>query len=86
MKGLTERQEDILTMIIMFINRHGYSPTLRDIGKHFGIKSTNGVNDHLFALERKGYLGRAEKTARSIVVWRFPSGAGAKMVLIEVEP
>ena len=84
MKGLTERQEDVLSMIISHINRRGYAPTLREIGKHFGIKSTNGVNDHLLALERKGYLGRSEHAARSIVVWRFPSGAGAKMGLTEV--
>ena len=84
MKGLTERQEDILSMIILHVNRRGYCPTLREIGKHFGITSTNGVNDHLWALERKGYIRRTETKSRSIEVIRLPSGVGVKMQLVEV--
>jgi hypothetical protein len=33
-----------------------HPPTLREIGTYMDIKSTNGVNDHLKALRRKGYL------------------------------
>ena len=44
----------------------GYPPTLREIGAHMGIKSTNGVNDHLRALERKGYLRHREDGNRHI--------------------
>lgn len=86
MKGLTERQEDILSMIILHINRRGDSPTLREIGKHFGIESTNGVNDHLRALERKGYIGRRERESRAMVVFKFPDGAEAKLQLVRVTP
>ena len=55
---LTRRQQQALDFIKASIAEHGWPPTLREIGDHMGIKSTNGVNDHLNALIRKGYLTR----------------------------
>ena len=52
MKGLTRRQQEILDYISTSIQGRGYPPTIREIGKHMGIRSTNGVNDHLKALAR----------------------------------
>ncbi len=66
-KGLTKRQQAILDYIIGCIRDHGYPPTIAEIGTEFGITSTNGVNDHLVALEKKGYIERSSK-ARGIVV------------------
>src|SRR4051812_2635832 len=65
---LTERQEKILSFIKKSIADQGYPPTIREIGEHFGIRSTNGVNDHLKALERKGYLMRGELKSRALSV------------------
>ena len=65
---LTERQEKILAFIKKSILEQGYPPTIREIGEHFGIRSTNGVNDHLKALERKGYLHRGELKSRALSV------------------
>src|SRR3954470_6291953 len=65
---LTDRQEKILTFIKKSIQDQGYPPTIREIGEHFGIRSTNGVNDHLKALERKGYLMRGELKSRALSV------------------
>src|SRR5258708_40127515 len=65
---LTERQEKILSFIKKSIVDQGYPPTIREIGEHFGIRSTNGVNDHLKALERKGYLHRGELKSRALSV------------------
>src|SRR5947199_9084024 len=65
---LTERQEKILAFIKRAILEQGYPPTIREIGEHFGIRSTNGVNDHLKALERKGYLLRGELKSRALSV------------------
>jgi repressor LexA len=65
---LTERQEKILAFIKKSIQDQGYPPTIREIGEHFGIRSTNGVNDHLKALERKGYLLRGELKSRALSV------------------
>ena len=65
---MTERQEKILSFIKRSIVEQGYPPTIREIGEHFGIRSTNGVNDHLKALERKGYLLRGELKSRALSV------------------
>ena len=66
MRGLTKRQQLVLEFIQDSIQEHGYPPTLREIGAHFGIRSTNGVNDHLLALERKGYLRREDMKSRAL--------------------
>ncbi len=57
----TARQRDILDFMHATIRQRGYGPTLREIGKKFEIKSTNGVTDHMKALERKGYVVRGER-------------------------
>ncbi|HMJ09944.1 MAG TPA: transcriptional repressor LexA [Polyangiaceae bacterium] len=66
MQGLTKRQEQTLDFIRSSIEERGYPPTLREIGEHMGIRSTNGVNDHLRALERKGYLRREDMKSRAL--------------------
>lgn len=66
LKKLTKRQQLVLQYIIEHIEEWGYPPTIREIGDHLGIKSTNGVNDHLKALERKGYLIRQDAKSRAI--------------------
>jgi repressor LexA len=72
MQKLTERQRAVLDFISTSIQRRGYPPTLREIGNHLGIRSTNGVNDHLRALERKGYLTREDMKSRTLRLLRGP--------------
>lgn len=66
MEKLTERQREVLDFIRDFLEEFGRPPTLREIGKAVDIKSTNGVNDHLKALESKGFLTRASGSSRGI--------------------
>jgi repressor LexA len=66
MQGLTTRQREILDFITERIQQQGYPPTIREIGEHMGIRSTNGVNDHLKALERKGFLKREGLKSRAL--------------------
>jgi repressor LexA len=66
MQGLTARQQMVLDFIRQSIADRGYPPTLREIGARMGIRSTNGVNDHLRALERKGYLTREDMKSRAL--------------------
>lgn len=63
---LTNRQSQILDYISASIEERGFPPTLREIGEFFGIKSTNGVNDHLKALEKKGFLLRDHLKSRAM--------------------
>ncbi|MCD6287810.1 MAG: transcriptional repressor LexA [Candidatus Hydrogenedentes bacterium] len=64
---LTARQRQILNFIEWFIETEGYPPTMDEIGRAMGIKSKNGVTDHLEALRKKGYIERSSR-ARSIRV------------------
>ncbi len=59
MKPASPRQLDALRFVAQQIRDVGYPPTIREIGTHVGIRSTNGVNEHLMALARKGLLALA---------------------------
>jgi len=63
---LTERQKDIFKFIESYLETNDYSPSLEDIGSHFGISSMNGVYKHLKILEERGYIRRLSNKARSI--------------------
>src|SRR5512140_3482052 len=82
MKGLTERQLEVLRFIARQIDDAGYPPTIREIGEGLDIRSTNGVNDHLKALERKGYLSRDPVKSRALI----PTEAARAALGEEEEP
>ena len=65
---LSRRQAAVLEFLRAYIAEHGFAPTHRDICKHFGIVSPNGVHGHLHSLEAKGYIRRIPNVARAIVI------------------
>lgn len=69
-RPLTDRQRQCLDFIRKYRSEKGYAPSIREIGRTMGIRSTNGVNDHIAALRRKGYLEMAgrEVVARGLRV------------------
>jgi repressor LexA len=71
---LTARQSNILDFLAKFLDDHGYPPTVRETGAFFGIKSTNGVSDHLRALERKGYISRSDGQSRGLTILKGADG------------
>src|SRR5688572_2075153 len=73
---LTDRQKEVLEFIQESISGRGYPPTLREIGERMGIRSTNGVNDHLKALEKKGYLAREDPKSRALRPLKLPNLGG----------
>ena len=60
---LTDRQKAIYDFLLKTIREKGFAPSIHEIGKQFKIASTNGVSDHLKALEKKGYIRRVGKRA-----------------------
>jgi repressor LexA len=58
MRGLSDRQRAILEYVHERQQSDGMTPSYREIGDAMGIRSTNGVSDHVKALLRKGYLDR----------------------------
>lgn len=65
-KQLTDRQAAVLSFIREFAVEKGYPPTIPEIQEEFGIRSPNGVNNHIKALIRKGYLRRDSSRARAL--------------------
>ena len=60
---LTARQKEIYDFLLRVIREKGYAPSIPEIGAKFKIASTNGVADHLKALQKKGYIRRVGKRA-----------------------
>ena len=65
---LTVRQKEIYDYLLDVIREKGYAPSIPEIGAKFKIASTNGVADHLKALEKKGYIRRIGKRAKDAAV------------------
>jgi repressor LexA len=63
---LTKRQQEILEFIEQHCERHGYPPTVRDIGSAVGLTSSSTVHQHLANLERLGLLRRDPSKPRAI--------------------
>lgn len=68
MKDLTDRQREMLTHIGEAIRRTGMPPTVRELARLMNITSTNGITDHLRALERKGFIDRHDMLSRGITL------------------
>src|SRR2546422_4811406 len=66
--ALSPRQEHMLRFIRDFSDRHGYPPTIREIGKEVGISSTSVVNYNLDKLEKEGLLERDRTISRGLKV------------------
>src|SRR3979411_2071498 len=64
--NLTKRQQEIFDFIKRYSSRHGYPPTVRDIGKAVGLASSSTVHAHLANLERLGLLRRDPSKPRAI--------------------
>ena len=66
MKRLSSVQKRIIDFIEEFIERHDYSPSVRDVARGCGIASSTVAQYHLKILEREGYISRGRKVSRSI--------------------
>lgn len=65
---LTKRQTQIFNFILSNIDKFGYPPTIPEIQHKFSFKSPNAVQDHLEALERKGYVARRPRKSRGLEI------------------
>ncbi len=63
---LNDRAKEIHSFIQRYRREQGSAPTIREIGEHFDIRSTNGVRYYLTMLEKAGYIRRKGKTSRGI--------------------
>jgi SOS regulatory protein LexA len=63
---LTKRQKQILDFVTAYSEKHGYSPSLEEIGGEFGLSSLSTVHYHLDKLKKSGYLEKETSKPRSI--------------------
>jgi repressor LexA len=75
---LTARQKQVYEFLLKAIREKGYAPSIAEIGARFKIASTNGVSEHLRALEKKGYIRRIGRRAIEIRHRGEPFEAPAK--------
>jgi repressor LexA len=64
--ALTRRQREIYDFVRGFVAESGYSPSLEEIGAHFGLSSVATVHKHVQHLVEKGLLRKAWNRARSL--------------------
>lgn len=66
--NLTDRQLSVLVFIKSMVHTEGMPPTRAEIARFFGFKSPNAAQEHLKALEKKGYIAMRTGFARAIRV------------------
>jgi repressor LexA len=75
---LSPRQQQILRLISQFITRHGLPPTRADLARALRLRNRQGIDQHLRAIERKGYLQLEPGIARGIrLLHGAPAAAAA---------
>jgi repressor LexA len=76
---LNDRAREILDFVRGFVRKRGMPPTIREIGQHFGIASTNGVRYYLDVLEESGYIRRNRKISRGLELVQSHSEAAVAL-------
>ena len=66
MDELTARQAEVLQLIADFLQGTGFPPTRAEIAQQLGFRSANAAEEHLRALERKGYIEMLPGASRGI--------------------
>jgi repressor LexA len=85
-EGLGERPLKILDFLSDYQDKHGYSPSIREIGRHIGVDSTSLVDYYLNQLAEKGYIERDNRVSRSIRVLKTAAqGFGNKITEVMSE-
>lgn len=80
---MSQRQQAILSYIAGYVRQHGYPPSVREIGRAFGIRSSSTVHGYLRRLEEKGYVRRRPWLSRALEV-TVPEAEPARVVMAPV--
>lgn len=75
--ALTRRQREIYDFVRRFVAERGYSPSLEEIGRSFGLSSVATVHKHVQHLVEKGYLQKAWNRSRSVEPLDEPAAGAA---------
>ncbi|MCR5760463.1 MAG: transcriptional repressor LexA [Sphaerochaetaceae bacterium] len=67
MRGLTKRQQEVVEFIENYMDKNGFSPSVRDIADNFGF-SPKAAYDHMTALKKKGIIRTADNLPRGLAL------------------
>jgi repressor LexA len=79
---VTKRQKQLLDYLRVYIDDHGYAPTLEEIGRHFGLSSLATVHKHLHNLEQKGRIRRLANHSRALELATEPAARAVEVPLL----
>ncbi len=79
-EGLGDRPRKILEFLVNFQEKHGYSPSIREIGQCINVKSTSLVDYYVEQLHQEGYIERDKRVSRSIRVLKSLYGGVSQQV------
>jgi repressor LexA len=82
--ALTRRQREVYDFICSFVDERGYSPSLEEIGGHFGLTSVATVHKHVQHLVEKGMLRKAWNRSRSVEPVSAPAATVVPLPLLGV--
>lgn len=77
---LTERQAEIYQYIVGYVKEHLYAPSIREIGKEVGLRSSSSVFFQLKALEEAGLIKIADKEPRAITITGYTVVANETLI------
>jgi repressor LexA len=83
---VSKRQRDIYDFIVAYARKHGYPPTVREIGAEVGLASPSTVHVHLAKLEQAGYLRRDPSKPRALELAGRDGGEGRSAAGVHVLP
>lgn len=66
MVKLSQKEEAVLHYLIKNITENGYAPSVRDIARDLGIKSTSSVHAYLHTLEKEGFIEQEQGKRRTL--------------------
>ena len=70
MEKLTDKQIEVLDTLKKYLAKHGYPPTVRELGEILGLSSPATTHFHLDKLEKKGYIKKGKEKNRCIELLR----------------
>src|SRR4029453_924555 len=77
---VTRRQKQVLDFVQAHLKRHGFAPSLEEIGRHLGVASLATVHQHLTRLESRGVIRRRAHQSRSVEVLDRAGNGGVTQV------
>lgn len=79
-QALTATERAVYEFLLDFLSEHTYQPSVREIGRQFGIKSTKTVSQLLHAIAKKGYIELDPARSRGVRLLGFASAGRVQPV------